>query len=575
MSNKLNNYGVSTVIAIDDIFNKPKKTDYLSEFPEEIIEELTGDFDCYSRLTIDEYISTISNEEFIDELYKKLSTSSNYSWLESEGVEVHKIGADIDEVKAKLKNIDSSDKSRKHLVILDRELEPPIAGVEKNDLLTEILNLIGKLLIEKNLLLLIYTDKEIPDELDTFDGVKSYLKKQLKVEEKLIDQIALHFNYVKKTSKLSNDFFDNILKSQKANYIQEYTNIFEESYAKLTERLWELNRNPVLFYYDYLNEGQHADDIMYDTFVSKFNQVYSRTFGQNGKYSDLINPIRRSMREHLSEVTGADLNIYRNLKELEIALHNEENILEIPDSSDISFGDVLQIGEKLYMIMSQDCDIALRNNGKRKLKFIQLVDLKLKKEFISEQYLFDTFGEQKLLNKEKFIEGMVRFGISEEILNKVKMSKDRELLSADQIASLDINMGFEACPKTLITVDSVWLDCLTLRKNNDGDIELTETNLQNSHEIRLATVKHLKKCLDSLREQLNNNDKEIIDKIIQFSLSDNGISIESLFNRDRLEGFKISNIKRIGRLNRLDAMKILKTVLDDESRIPTIDNLLI
>ena len=169
---------------------------------------------------------------------------------------------------------------------------------------------------------------------------------------------------------------------------------------------------------------------------------------------------------------------------------------------------------------------------------------------------------------------MVRFGIPKEILNKVKMSDAKESLSADQIDSLEINMGFEASPKTLITVDSVWLDCLTLRKNNDY-IELTETNLQNSHEIRIATKKHLENCLMSLREQLNDNDKEIIDKIIQFSLSNTGISIESLFTQEGLEGFKISNIKRIGRLNRLDAMKILKTVLDDESRIPTIDNLLI
>ncbi|MCY7232919.1 hypothetical protein C6A33_00930 [Streptococcus anginosus] len=574
MNNKLNNYGVSTVIAIDDIFNKPKSTDLLTEFKLDIIEDLTGDYDRYREYTVDEYIEETGENDFIEKLYETAINSNSYKWLEDEGVEVHKIGADISEVQKQLENIDSSDKSRKNLVILDRVLQPTVYGVENNELLTSILNIVGQSLTDKNLLLLIYTDNEIPAELDTFDGVKSYLKNQLKVEEKLIDQIALHFNYVKKTSELSSDFFDNILKSQKANYIQEYTNIFEESYAKLAERLWELNRNPVLFYYDYLNEGQHADDIMYDTFVSKFNQVYSKTFGQNGKYSDLINPIRRSMREHLVEVTGADLNIYRNLKEFEIALHNEENLLEISDSSDISFGDVLQIGEKFYMIMSQDCDIALRNNGKRKLKFIQLVGLELKKEVISEQYLFETFKTQKLLNKVNFIEGMVRFGIPKEILNKVKMSDAKESLSADQIDSLEINMGFEASPKTLITVDSVWLDCLTLRKNNDY-IELTETNLQNSHEIRIATKKHLENCLMSLREQLNDNDKEIIDKIIQFSLSNTGISIESLFTQEGLEGFKISNIKRIGRLNRLDAMKILKTVLDDESRIPTIDNLLI
>ncbi|WP_161947145.1 hypothetical protein, partial [Streptococcus suis] len=100
-----------------------------------------------------------------------------------------------------------------------------------------------------------------------FSGVKEYLQTRLDFAPEEAEELALHFNYVSKTEKISNEFFDNILKSQKANYIQAYKQIFEESYRKLTERLWELNKNQALFYYDYINEGQHADDIIYDIFL--------------------------------------------------------------------------------------------------------------------------------------------------------------------------------------------------------------------------------------------------------------------------------------------------------------------
>ena len=61
-------------------------------------------------------------------------------------------------------------------------------------------------------------------------------------------------------------------------------------------------KNQELFYYDYLNEGQHADDIIYNIFLTKFSQVYSETFGDVNKHSTLINPIRRSMQKHFSTV---------------------------------------------------------------------------------------------------------------------------------------------------------------------------------------------------------------------------------------------------------------------------------
>lgn len=53
------------------------------------------------------------------------------------------------------------------------------------------------------------------------------------------------------------------------------------------------------------------------------------------------------------------------------------------------------------------------------------------------------------------------------------------------------------------------------------------------------------------------------------------IEIESEFDNSELIGFKLKNITRIGRLDRLDAMIILKSVLEDSSRIPEIHNLLL
>lgn len=187
------------------------------------------------------------------------------------------------------------------MILLDRTLQNPVAGLGSDDVFVNILKLIHSKLREKNLLLLIYTDSDTPDALNSFESAKDYLR-TLGLDESIAEQLVLHFNYVQKTEELSSDFFDNILKSQKANYISEYKNIFEESYSKLTERLWQLNQNQVLFYYDYINEGQHVDNIIYETFLTKFKQVYSDTFNEVNNHKELINPIRRSMQQSVQSV---------------------------------------------------------------------------------------------------------------------------------------------------------------------------------------------------------------------------------------------------------------------------------
>ena len=573
MSDKFKDYGVSTIIAIDDDFREIEDDDLLSDFPNSIIDFLTdGRSDLFSGKTVKEYSEKEGDSDFKYNLSIEINTQDKYSCFKSTNVTFKAIGANFKLIQETIEGIDETDKSRKHLILLDRTLQKDAGGARIDNLFTDVLKLIHSKLREKNLLLLIYSDDDTPEELNSFEGAKKSLIK-LGLPSNTAEQLALHFNYVKKNEELSTDFFDNILKSQKANYISEYKNIFENSYSKLTERLWQLNQNQVLFYYDYINEGQHVDNIIYETFLTKFKQVYSDTFNEVNNHKELINPIRRSMQHHLLSLTNSQIEVYRKLKEFEMELNNQNNLLKVPGSSDISFGDVIQIGDKFYMIMSQDCDITLRKGGKRKLSSIQLVEIKKQTEEITEQFLYSKYSD--MLRREEFATGLNKLGISDKTLDNVREAKNDDELCSEQINGLHINCGFKAFPKNIISINGFWLDCLTLRKNVDKEVEFTSSNLNTSHEVRYATLNYLRKCLNCLLDKLQNTDKDTVDQIVKFSLSNSKIDIESKFDDSNLIGFKLKNITRIGRLDRLDAMIILKNVLEDSSRIPEIHNLLL
>lgn len=572
MSDKFKDYGVSTIIAIDDDFREIKDDDLLSSFPEDIIEFLTDNrFNEFSEYTVKKYSEKVDSG-FKYKLSIEINAQDKYSCFKTTGITFKAISANLEQIKDTIENIDGIDKSRKHLILLDRTLQDDAGGAIIDSLFIDVLKFIHSKLREKNLLLLIYTDSRAPEQLNSFEGAKEYLR-TLGLDESIAEQLVLHFNYVQKTEKLSSDFFDNILKSQKANYISEYKNIFEESYSKLTERLWQLNQNQVLFYYDYINEGQHVDNIIYETFLTKFKQVYSDTFNEVNNHKELINPIRRSMQRSVQSIQDGE--ILRFLKDLDLATTFNDRLMKISSSTDISFGDVIKIGTKKFLLISQGCDITIRDDGKRTLSNFQLVEIKEDIEPITEQSLHKKLKD---LNKKcevyntftrKILE---KHGIPRSIIsNLFNTQSSKKHLGTEQIKELYFKHDFiEESKSKIYSIECIWLDALLLRQNEEGDIILSQENISNSHEIRYATQKYFDYKFNELITRIGEeSSKEIVEKIIKFTFDELPIECEPIFSDDhKLIGFKLKNIQRIGKLDLLDAMKILKNIVEHESRIP-------
>ena len=577
MSDKFKDYGVSTIIAIDDSFREIKDDDLLSDFDKETIDCLTNYFyDTFSEYTVKEYSEEIDSD-FKYKLSRKINTQDKYSCFKSTGIPFKAIVADFELIKGTIEDIDGTDKSRKHLILLDRTLQEDAGGAIIDNLFIDVLKFIHSKLREKNLLLLIYTDSTTPDKLKSFEGAKEYLR-SLGLDENVAEQLVLHFNYVQKTKELTEDFFNNILKSQKANYISEYKNIFEESYSKLTERLWQLNRNQVLFYYDYINEGQHVDSIIYETFLTKFKQVYSDTFNEEN------NPIRRSMQQSVQSVQKKSTTL-RFLKELDLGLTFNDRLRKIPASTDISFGDVIKIGIKKYLIVSQDCDMTIRVNNNRKLSNFQLVEIEDMSTEVTEKLLSDKLKKlrQNVNIDEPIVkEALKRYGLSQDSIDRVVNSQTpKSDLGTDQIGDLILYENFKVKTDKIHLLECIWLDALLLKASDHGII-LSEKNISDSHEIRNATKNYLSDKFKGLIDRIGeNSSQEVVDRIFEYIFNDIAIECEPIFldkkktEEAKLAGFILKNIERIGRLDRLDAMKIFKSIVEHEGRIPDIHTLLI
>ena len=148
----------------------------------------------------------------------------------------------IEEALDNLKGIDE-----KTLIVLDRKLasHDEITGKKR---LIDILEMLSKYLKnDGNFFLVMYSSE--PLNFHSYEDTIEYLEKTLVLPKNI--------NFLSKGLHNEDSFIDALRKSQKANYVNAFDEIFQESIDALRERVWDLNHNESIFHYDYLVEGQH------------------------------------------------------------------------------------------------------------------------------------------------------------------------------------------------------------------------------------------------------------------------------------------------------------------------------
>ncbi|HEU9009230.1 TPA: hypothetical protein VWV86_001972 [Streptococcus pneumoniae] len=278
--------------------------------------------------------------------------------------------------------------------------------------------------------------------------------------------------------------------------------------------------------------------------------------------------------------------ILRFLKEFDLGLTFNDRLRKIPASTDISFGDVIKIGTKKYLIVSQDCDMTIRVDNNRKLSNFQLVEIEDMSEEVTEKLLsakLKKLGSDVNIDDPIVKEALERYGLSQDSIDRVvNRQTSKSSLESNQIGNLILHNDFKVKADFKIhLLECIWLDALLLKASDHGII-LSEENILNSHEIRYATRNYLNDKFKTLIDIIGeNSSQEVVDRIFKYIFNDIAIECEPIFSdtqeteESKLTGFILKNIERIGRLDRLDAMKIFKSIVEHEGRIPDIHTLLI
>lgn len=636
---KLGRLGIKKVIVIDDNYYSE---DYkLSNLPENTVENISNQLGDYSDCISLKDLLFANPKATIGDFFQQNEVSDEYK---AEVIDIlSAIVSDCDRFKVLKKdigenNIESFDpNNREDFERLKKQItdtqEPIFIVVDKifdtnNDekskkILKNVLVTIDVALKTNKLLFMVMYSSKVPKNLNDYEDVKKHLRNMADLDDDdllINSEFPLHVNFVDKNEApevVIHEFVSALRSSQKASFTTLFDVAFTESMTELRKRVWELNDNEDLFYYNYLNEGQHVDNIVFDIFNANFKNYYNREKGTT--YENLINPLRKSTQIFVNDIANCDpegilsySSRLRVMKEFDCILKNQDHLMRVSKSDDIGFGDVICIDEFEYVVVSQDCDTTIRSNSERILDSIMLVKVEKKDIKLSDK-LFDILKrgtKEANLNLPKFFkkiffpeeiiekETEIEIEIEKELLKKLEESSGGKILKNNNIdisyAYIFANLSdgnktdfismINSCglgdrviteytvpnKSAIISLESFWLDILLIRNEEENkSIEVTGQSIIASKELRYSTQIKITKDLGNELEKFNDLDKEMIDKIFNNRIFNSVLNIDPIFdNNEKMYGFKINNYKRIGKIDPLLTMEQYREVFNYQTRIP-------
>ena len=433
-----------------------------------------------------------------------------------------------------------------------------------------------------------------PNPIESLKEAEDFLK-VVGLKEEEIEKLSMHVNFVDKSSKHKLMCFETAFRRcQNNNLISLYSESYYQTIMELKEKIWNINNNEALIHYDYLMEGMQLDDIFYEIYQSRFNQIYNKKCFE--KYDEYINPVRKSIQTYESdknldkeEEIRKRIFISRSVKEINNLLKQETYLYKCKKSDDIRFGDILKLNNSYYMVVTQDCDLSIRLLGGRKSDFITLIRVDysdanltydtIKKTLISIYKNTFNISNVNKTQEKNIIHNLIsnissfnnigsfkEININETAINNIfnKATKDECELKCQKINVKLID------DNKLHHIYSIFLDCIILNNQSIDKIEITEKDISNSNEIRLATKIYIEKIFKEFIDKYSNLQYQSLKEISDHNLISDLIPIDFVFDKsNKLIGFSIEKdkIERIGHIEYIKAYDIFKEFMSKYSRV--------
>ena len=573
------------IVVDDDICPNDKEKAKFTDLPENNIKSIAN----FLELVEDEYegltLSCINKK--LNFLGKKLDDFIKYDIDEefkpAKVYKYHPSDAPEGTITEKVRESEA----KRNFIVLDKFLEK-----DRNlNLLSQYLSELCEIISDYYIGIVFYSSD--PNSIESLKQAEAFLN-EVGLSEEEIEKLSMHVNFVDKSSEKKLMCFETAFRRcQNNNLISLYSESYSQTIQELKEKIWDINNNEALIHYDYLMEGMQLDDIFYEIYQSRFNQIYNEKCFE--KYDEYINPVRKSIQTYESdksldkEEIQNRIFISRSVKELNNLLKQETYLYKCKKSDDIRFGDILKLNNSYYMVVTQDCDLSIRLLGGRKSNYIILIRV----EYSDENLTYDsikntlneiyknTFGRPKVKSpdEEKIKHNLIssinsfnnicsfkEININETTINDIynKGTNDRCELKCQKINVKLIN------DNKLYHIDSIFLDCIILNNQSTDKIEITEKDISNSNEIRLATKIYIEKIFKEFIDKYSNLQYQSLKEISDQNLISDLMPIDFVFDKsNKLIGFSIEKdkIERIGRVEYIKAYDIFKEFMSKYSRV--------
>ncbi|GLC89702.1 hypothetical protein [Lysinibacillus piscis] len=579
-------FSIDKVVIIDDAFIS--RDTALNNVTDEIINylrEYEVEFDDYKsnypEAALKDFFESIEMEDAEIEFILE-ATKMNYSYFtevldDERSVEWYLPNEFLEKINSSYSYSDEMS----ILFVVDKRLE----GTKERyyDKLKEVLQSISKMLEGKdNRYLFIYTSQI--EKFKNYSDVNTYLEK-LNLDKDTADNLALHLNFVEKNVELEEGKINTaVLKSQKANLLSKFNTIQRNTMHSILPKVWEVNNNELLLHYNYLSEGQHIDEILYSIYKNKFENVYLDEI--KSTEHNIIASLRKFIHKHIENT--ADIETYnlqaRIIKELNHSINKPEDLHQVYRSDDISYGDLIQVGSKLYMVCSQNCDITVRANGKRVDSEFLLLEIKetntqinskeisriletilnysfrnhnKKTTFLNELLILSEF--KQLINNEAILAEL-----NDYVNTKKENQENYKFSCTDFLAE---KKGYSYKSKTIYNkIPTFVLDSLLLE--SDDGIKVDKDVINNNQHIRYAMKKAINNGFEDFKKKFDKWNVDIdIGKFLGELLFEGLEIIDAVDENRELKSLEFKRIRRIGRIKQDEAQAIHQAYVENLTRI--------